>query len=336
MSHELFGDRFFGRQDRPAWHSLGFVAIEDMTAGQAIERLGSYRVAKTDLYARTDDGTVLYLSPTKTILRWPTHDDPQYRYFGVVSEGYNLITLEDAAQIWDKAVKRPVETVGMLSHGSELFITTKLPSLDVRGEEIDGYLLFRSPMNGVDAATVAYVLERVVCRNTLNIALRGATETYRVVHDKTAKAMLEYHLDGVYGRMTEVSGAIKEAFEIMASHRVSKDEEAAVLSKVYPMPAEPSKDAPKSIVEERMARWEQNCVRVDRVREAAKSLFHGDMTGRKKDLEGTSWYLYNSVVETEDYKKGSGEVAAAASLVFGTRAQTKQKAFTECLNISSN
>lgn len=66
MAHNIFGSRFASHRT-PAWHGLGTVFQEDMTAEAAFEMVGMYKVELEPI--QTVSGLVL---PNKAIVRHPT------------------------------------------------------------------------------------------------------------------------------------------------------------------------------------------------------------------------------------------------------------------------
>lgn len=336
MSHEIFGNRFLSYR-QPAWHGLGLVVNEPVGARAAYTKLGPYEVQLADLVARVD-GTEVPVPEHKAVLRSATQDDPRPRVFGVVRGEYTLITPTELADIWDEFVCRPVETIAALQHGAVMFISTKLPSFSVRGDEIDDYLLVHNPMDGGHAAQVLQTQVRVVCNNTLRMALQQAGATaYTVVHDSTARERLGKWLAEMYQSAAARAAAIQEVYEILAGHRVTREETEHVLAAAYPIPKPPRENAPSDVLKLRLADWERHRDRALDRRIAARGLFEGGGTGiDTRAARGSAWGLYNAVCETEDYRRWVKLDAKSYDAVFGGRAETKMRAFDACLSISKN
>jgi hypothetical protein len=117
----------------------------------------------------------------------------------------------------------------------------------------------------------------------------------------------------------------------------------SIIRRVYREPRLPRRDAPDATLEVRMERWERMKLRMQRRREAVLSLFEGDGTGMDTPAaKGTLWGLYNSVTETENFRRGygAGGVAAEAAragedVLFGSRGETMQRAFDACLAVAN-
>lgn len=321
MSHNLFGERF-GDARRPAWHDLGQVFEEELSATKAYKKIGKYEVVLEPAFA---GGTPL---ARNAILRRPTVDDPETRVFGIVGEDYTLLTPEDICTIWDEQVGQPIETIGALGYGETFFVSTQLPTLDVKGDEVENYLLVSNPMTGLMSAEVRVTPVRVVCQNTLIASDRAATQKLKIVHDKDAKQRMAEWLRETYEVAETTSKVLRDLFVQMASARVRDAEARALFEAAYPVPAKPKTNATRAVMEQRIKWWEENVNLMDRRREGAKTLFEGMGTGMEtKAAKGTLWGAYNAVVECEDYRRGRNDDQIGASALFGERAATKKRAF---------
>lgn len=320
MSHNLFGERF-GDQRKPAWHELGQVFGEPISAMKAYKRLGPYEVR---LAPCTADGVEL---KQQAILRNPTTDDPETRVFGTVGMDYHLISPEDFVSIWDERVGEPIETIGSLGYGETMFITTYLPKLDVKGDEVEFYLLAKNPMTGLHAAEVMTTGVRTVCQNTLIAAEAQATQRLRIVHDEHGKQRMGDWLQEVYADAESTAQVLKEIFDVLANKKIKTAQAVTLFEESYPYPNPPKKNAPKAVMDQRLKWWHENVSLMDRRREGAQSLFEGMGTGMDMPAtKGTLWGAYNAVVETEDFRRGKDESQIASSILFGERADSKRRA----------
>lgn len=321
MSDNLFGERF-GDARYPAWHSLGQVFAEEISATAALKRIGQYEIKLVPAKA----GNVPL--GKNAILRSPTSDDPETRVFGIVGEDYLLLTPQDVCSIYDEHVGQPVETIGALGHGETFFLSTQLPTLDVKGDEVENYLLISNPMTGLMSAEIRVTPVRVVCRNTLIASDRMATQKLKIVHDLSAKQKMAEWLRETYEFAEMTATVLRDLFVEMAKVRVRDAEARKLFEHSYPTPSRPSLNAPQSVMEQRIRWWEENVNLMQRRRDGAKSLFEGMGTGMDLPAaKGTLWGAYNAVVETEDYRRGRNDDQIGASALFGERAAAKKRAF---------
>lgn len=330
--HNLFGSRFVSHRE-PAWHGLGLVLPEPIGAAEAFQRMGPYEVELVGLRGNTPVGSL----PYKLIVRDPTPDDPQHRHFGIVSRDYVLVRPKEFCQIWDEHVAQPVETIGSLGHGETLFVSMRLPTFDIQGDEVENYLLAVSPMTGGDAAEVRVTPVRVVCQNTLTLSGHLASEVYHVWHTPGAAERIASWLSDIYNHALEKAEVVKEAMKILAKHKVENSEQAQVLAKAYPNPKPPRTDAPDDVMQTRVENFKWALKQTKQRQEAVSRLFAGEGTGQDHPAAaGTAWGLYNAVTEYEDYRRGRGNASICQDALFGGRAQTKAVAFDACLEISRN
>jgi hypothetical protein len=309
-----------------------------MSAREALARIGGDLNVRLHPNYTMIDGVLTEL-PGRSIVRTPTPDDPEHVVLGQVGPDYTLITPGEIADIWDASVGKPIETMGVLRRGALFFCTTKLPTLDVKGDEVERYLGVCSPMDGQRTASAEEWDVRVVCANTLKAAQAQAKVSYRVVHDSTAKDRLGAWLLDAYQKAERNYDVVKEAFDLLASRSVSNSSALTVLRRAYPDVRMPRRNAPDETMAVRLERWEKMQSRIRRRRETALELFQGDGTGMDTPAaKGTLWGLYNAVTETENYRKGfaRGGVTEEAARVgedvlFGRRGEAMQRAFDACL-----
>lgn len=325
MAHNLFGERF-GDSRQPAWHELGQVFEEEVTAAQGLKKVGAYEVELVPAYAGdTPIGK-------NAILRRPTTDDPETRVFGIVGLDYTLITPEDVCSIFDEQVGVPIETIGALGYGETFFVSTQLPTLDVKGDEVENYLLVSNPMTGLQSAEVRVTPVRVVCQNTLIASDARATQKFKVVHGRDAKQRMAEWLRETYEFAETTSKVLRDLFQVMATTRVRDAEARKLFDAAYPIPNKPKTNAPQNVMEQRLKWWEENVNLMQRRRDGAKELFQGLGSGMDTPAaKGTLWGAYNAVVECEDYRRGRSSTQIAGSAMgwdaTGERAAAKKRAF---------
>lgn len=328
MAHDLFGERFYSYR-QPAWHNLGKVMTTEMNATAAFNEVGAYDVQLEEMFLA--DGTKV---DNRAVVRSATADDPVKRIFGTVGPEYTLVDPLEFCGVWDRAVRRNVETLGALQNGAMLFITTKLPTFDIRGDEVENYLLAYSPMSGMEAINVRVSPVRVVCRNTLEAAKSVSTETYRIVHDSKARERLAAWLDGIADRAEAKAETMKIAFDAMAGVALKSEQVTTVLEGVYPDPKPPREDAPELVMAQRMQYFDDNRKAAERAREIVMDIFEGKGLGMDIPAANrTAWGLYNAIIEKEDYAGRTERrlLSRSEDVLFGTRRQVKEKAYVEVM-----
>ena len=104
---------------------------------------------------------------------------------GVVSDRYRIVQNEEAFQFTDDLLGEGVtyETAGSLQGGKKVWMLAKLPEkYIIAGDEVTPYLVFFNSHDGSSGVKVAMTPVRVVCQNTLNLALGTAKRIWTARH----------------------------------------------------------------------------------------------------------------------------------------------------------
>lgn len=120
--------------------------------------------------------------------------DSDNQVLGVVTDRYKVVQNEDAFAFTDSLLGEGVtyETAGSLQNGRRTWILAKLPQrYIISGDEITPYLVFMNSHDGSGAIKAAMTPIRVVCMNTLNLALSTAKRTWSADHVGDIQGKLE-------------------------------------------------------------------------------------------------------------------------------------------------
>lgn len=168
------------------WHGLGTRVLEAPSSREALIAAGlDWDVIQKDIY--TEDG--LLVPGFKANLR-----DTDNQILGVVTERYRIIQNREAFAFTDALLGEGVtyETAGSLQKGKRTWILAKLPQrYIIRGDEITPYLVFMNSHDGTGAIKAAMTPIRVVCQNTLNLALNTAKRSWSANHMGNIQGKLE-------------------------------------------------------------------------------------------------------------------------------------------------
>jgi phage/plasmid-like protein (TIGR03299 family) len=326
MAHNIYNRKFISLR-QPAWHGLGLVIQDEIDAVTAGEKLGLPIVYTEPV--RTASG--LEIPDFKCIVGKEKDKAPVP--FSVVSKDYTEITHADFLIAWDKATgKAPIETIGLLGKGENLFVTTKMPKFDIKGDEMDSYLLAANILSGKEANFGRVTPVRVVCQNTLNLSASQFSDQYRLLHVGDAIKQIETWLRRVYQTAIEKQNALREAYAILADFTPSVNQVVDTLEATYPTSEKPNVDERTDEGLNILAAWQKSNVRQIEHQQAVNELFEGKAVGSDlRSARGTGWGLWNAVVEYEDYGKSRRQ---ASSALFGAGADRKTTAFTQLLEFA--
>lgn len=346
MAAELLDDLFFSERAEPAWHGVlksGIDPTRTYTAVEVLDVLGgpSYLKLPLQTIATKQDGAHIAV-PAYAIVRTPygTHKDEAT--MGIVREGYNLVTPEQVAHMWDDRTGKHVETAAYLREGKMFLLTAKLDPIDVVGDVVQMYLGLHTWMDGLSASTALTSGVREVCMNTVQMAHAAAKQMVRFNHDRWILDRMGRWMANVIDEAEHGLPALAEAMNALAGYRLQnpKQEVLHVLTQAYPSPSKPEIDPTwsKEYTELREKKWQQEARLITDRRFAALQLFKGKGTGMDtRAAAGTAWGLYNAVVELEDWRggaRGNDADARAAAVLVGERAEAKTRAWTASVEVA--
>jgi phage/plasmid-like protein (TIGR03299 family) len=174
------------------WHGLGTPVSTEVTASEAIKLAGlSWKVELQPVFA----GAGLVQTCVAGVKATVRNSDQ--RALGVVGDRYMPVQNEDAFAFFDSVVgegQAIYHTAGSLDGGRRVWVLAKLPG-EVRlqqDEVTEKYLLLMNSHDGSTALRMLFTPVRVVCQNTLNLALRGgAAEGIAIRHTASATTRID-------------------------------------------------------------------------------------------------------------------------------------------------
>jgi phage/plasmid-like protein (TIGR03299 family) len=300
--------------DKP-WHQLGTRLQNIATSEEAITaaRLG-WSVAKEPVFLKG--------SPTPIPNQFAVVRSDNRTPLGIVGKRYVPLQNKDAFRFFDALVgiKEAIyHTAGALGNGEVIWILAKLNGVvRVVGEDItEKYLLLTNCHNGGGAVQILWTPIRVVCHNTLNVAVGARADNLHAYLRHTA------NLGAKVEEVQQALGIINAKF--MLFEQMAKRLTAVQLTQ----------DAWKNYVKGlHIAPLESGQDRYQKVLSELTPLFE---KGRGNDLSGvrgTAWAAFNAVAEYADYSRSyRSEDNRAKSILFGSGAKLKRLAWDLALTV---
>ena len=159
------------------WHGLGTKVAETPDSEEALEAAGlNWKIIQEPIYTGTRETITGYKANVR---------DSDRKVLGVVSDRYKVIQNNEAFAFTDELLGEGVryETAGSLQGGKKVWLLARLPQeYIISGERISPYLLFLNAHDGSGAVKAALTPIRVVCQNTLNLALKNAQRSFSIMH----------------------------------------------------------------------------------------------------------------------------------------------------------
>jgi phage/plasmid-like protein (TIGR03299 family) len=304
------------------WHGLG----SKLAAGQSIEQWKQsagmdWAIEESEVRFITGHngvGTlnaypgqkVLYRSDTKAPLAVVS------KRFQVVQPGEILEFYRDLTEVGGFEL----ETAGVLREGRKVWAlarTGQSARLTAK-DQVDGYLLLATACDGTLATTAQFTSVRVVCNNTLRIAVGDRQGAIKVPHrsqfdPEAIKRQLGITVatwDGFVNRM-----------RALVATPVDPDSVEGLLRRVLTYPSQLGRPP---VVNEQAVR-------------TARALYEGGGKGSLlASSRGTAWGLLNSVTEYVDHhRRARSDDHRREAAWFGQGAQSKQRTWNELVELTN-
>ena len=293
------------------WHTLGTKLDTPATAHEAITAAHlDFQVEKMPLRI------ALHNVPVPDHFATVRTDTMQV--LGVVGSRYTPIQNKDAFTTFDSLVgegSAMYHTAGALGKGERIWILAKLPEyIKVNKHDIvEPFLLLTNTHDGSGAVTVKLTPIRVVCENTLSVALNDTEQEVHIRHTTQAEEKLK--------QAHEILGLSNKLFEILGQYYVGMSQKminttmfSQYLNEIFPEPI--------------------FTMQKTRVKDIHEKIIKLSEVGVGSELtRGTLWGAYNAVTEYVDHFRLStkNNSTRLKSMWYGSGDALKKKAFTSAV-----
>ena len=211
------------------WHGLGVQVQEAPESKDALRLAGlDWKVYQREVY--TDSG--IKIEGYRANVR-----NTDNKVLGVVTERYKIVQNEEAFSFTDALLGKGVryETAGSLQEGKKVWLLARLPKeYIISGEQISPYLVFSNSHDGSAAVRVAVTPIRVVCNNTLNLALSTAKRSWAMVHTGNIKGKIHEAQETLFMAENYMSKLGKE-FEELKRQKLSERQVKGYIELLLPL-----------------------------------------------------------------------------------------------------
>ena len=244
---------------------------------------------------------------------------------GIVSRRYQPLQNAEAFEFFDPIVgekKAYFETAGALGEGERIWVMAKMPGAMeiVPGDECLKYLLLSNTHSGDGSVIVKFTSIRVVCQNTLMLAMQDGQKAYRVRHSKKMQFKLD-ELADFLAITQDVFLKAEATFRRLAQISMVGDRLDSYLEAVFPLSATQKKNGTKPV------RWD-----------FLHEIYEGRPDLQLPKVRGTLWGAYNAITMFEDYKQPPTEEQPEQRLDrawFGGGAEIKLKALDKAIELAA-
>lgn len=197
MAHQILeNDHMFSANGIKPWHGLGTIVEKAPTQKDAIKLAKlDWRVEKLPIYAMINDKGIIEpkvaIPDRFALMRMDTKFCT-----GMCMDRYEIVQNNEAFDFVDDIMKTEkgairYETAGSLFNGKKIFLLVKMQNSKILGDTVENYLFFTNSHDGLNAVKAGISNVRVVCDNTLQMAMQGATRSWSAHHTKSVKSKQE-------------------------------------------------------------------------------------------------------------------------------------------------
>lgn len=229
MSHEV--ETMFSVREKP-WHyemtkDVTRIIQEAPTSEEALEAAG--------LNWTVNAQPVFLESGSEIPNTFANVRDTDNSVLGIVSGRYKIVQNADAFAFTDEMIGGRVryETAGSLCGGRKVWLLTKTPTVNILGDDVEPYICFTNSHDGTGSVMACITPVRVVCNNTLNLALGSASRKWSTKHIGDVKGKVEearetLNLSAIYMER------LKEEAENLAITKVDTTMLERILNHMFP------------------------------------------------------------------------------------------------------
>ena len=221
-------ETMFYVREKP-WHGLGIEVKEAPTSADALIYAGlDWEVIQKNVCA--EDGALI--SGCKINVR--STDDAT---LGIVLDRYKVVQNEDAFRFTDDLLGAGVtyETAGALQGGRKVWMLARMPHrYIIAGDEIAPYMVVMNSHDGSSGIKVAMTPIRVVCQNTLNLALNSAKRVWTTKHTENVMSRV-HEAEETLGLAEKYMGELGRGIDTLSQIRLSDRKVMEFMQEFFPV-----------------------------------------------------------------------------------------------------
>ena len=221
-------ETMFYTREKP-WHGLGTMVAEAPNSKDALRLAGlNWKVLQEPVYTENEELIQGYKANVR---------DTDRKVLGVVTDRYKVIQNEEAFAFTDALLGEGIryETAGSLQEGRRVWMLARLPrEFIIGGERISPYMVFSNTHDGSGAVKTALTPIRVVCNNTLNLALRTAKRSWSMIHTGDISGKIEEAKNTLL-LADEYMTALGQEFENLRKIKLSEKQVLDYIKSLLPM-----------------------------------------------------------------------------------------------------
>jgi len=324
MSHNIGQMFYYGKIP---WHKLGNKLDEPATLEKALAAGGlDWKVEMVPLL--TGEYPPSPVDTRMAVVRTDRQPGDRHRVVGVVHPGFKPLQNREGAQLFDGLFgkgRKVYHTGGYLGQGEVVWLLARLPDdIKVQGEDVlETYLLFSNSHDGSHAIDIRLTTIRVVCQNTLSMALNSGAKKhiFRRAHQGSYE-LLQTEATDFFQFVTKQIQEAQALFDSFSEKECSEEKFREFLNKIFPDPAKPATASKNASVQKS---YETRLHTIQQSREAVMRVHKegiSDLMNPIPKAQPNWWGALNSVTAWVDHVQATDN-DHYAHILFGSGDQLK-------------
>lgn len=210
------------------WHKLGTRVESSPTSEDAIRLAGlDWEVESVPVYTESGIQIPGYCANQRSTDK---------KILGIVSNRYKIVQNREAFEFTDNLLGEGVryETAGSLASGKRVWMLAKMETAKISGEDFEPYMVFTNTHDGTGAIKVAMTPVRIVCMNTLNLALNTAKRTWTCIHKGDIQSKI-HEAEETLLRARDYMKELEIEIEDLKLARISDDDLTEMIAEIIPI-----------------------------------------------------------------------------------------------------
>lgn len=267
-------ESMFSVREKP-WHGLGTIVQEAPTSRDALHLAGLDWEVRQEEIVYKDQTSGYFMNIRST-------DD---KVLGVVGSRYKPVQNVEAFDFIDGLVGSGVkyETAGSLNTGKRIWLLARMPDIKILDDVVEPFMCLTNSHDGFGSLKVCMTPVRVVCQNTLNMALGTAKRSWNCRHTGSIENKMNAAME-TFGLAQNYMEAFSNTAEALYSVKIADKDFSILQAKMFPIDGEmtPRKEEAQILL-----------------RDQLKHAWDMDDLG---NIRGTGWGFMNAVSDMSTHK----------------------------------
>lgn len=223
-------ESMFSVRETP-WHGLGTIVQEAPTSADALQLAGlDWEVVQKPLFLESGVQVPNFVANVRS---------SDNSVLGIPTERYQIVQNKEAFDFTEALIGEGLEwdTAGSLRNGRTVWCLARMPETKILDDSFVPYMCFANSHDGTGAVRVCMTPIRVVCNNTLNMALAGAKRMWSVRHTGNIQGKLDEARDTL-NFANKYNKRLEEEADRLANEKLSDGEIHKILDELFPIDEE--------------------------------------------------------------------------------------------------